>query len=499
MSVKKKSLKLNFILNAILTVSTFLFPLITFPYVSRMLLPEGLGKVDFAISVATYLSMFAQLGIPTYGIRICSQESDDKIQLSRTVHELLFINTAMCILTYSVFAVALFTIPKFTEDKLLFIITATTVLFNAIGAEWLYRAIEQYKYITIRSIVFKFVALIAIFALVHSPEDYHVYSGIAIFATSASNILNFINLRKHVSMRYLGGYDIKRHIKPVLLFFAMSCATTVYTYLDTIMLGFIKDDDAVGYYTVAVKIKTILVSLITSLGTVLMPRASYFIAHNEMDKFRAIIKKAISFVMLAAVPFTVYFILFASEGITFLSGDEYRASVLPMQIVMPTLIFIGLSNISGIQMLIPMGREKSVLYSVMIGAIANLIVNCFTIPLFGATGAAIGSLTAEAVVFLVQFIMLRKELVQAYRAVRYIPLVLGTALGGTAAYFTKWINLSAIESLELTMFIRLAISAVIFFGIYFAVLLIFKEPLVWEVIGQFLGKIKGLLHKKKAN
>ncbi len=496
MSQKKKSLKLNFIMNAILTVSTFLFPLITFPYVSRVLLPEGLGKVDFAISVATYLSMFAQLGIPTYGIRICSQESDDKIQLSRTVHELIFINTAMSMLAYAIFAVALFAVPKFAEDKLLFIITSATVLFNAIGAEWLYRAIEQYKYITVRSIVFKFIALIAIFVLVHSPQDYHIYGGIAIFATSASNVLNFINLRKHVSMRFIGGYDIKRHMRPVLIFFAMSCATTIYTYLDTIMLGFIKDDDIVGYYTVAVKIKTILVSLITSLGTVLMPRASYFVSHNEMDKFRAIIKKAISFVMLSAVPFTVYFILFASEGITFLSGNNYQASVLPMQIVMPTLVFIGLSNISGIQMLIPMGKERAVLLSVMVGAVSNLIVNCFTIPMFGATGAAIGSLVAEGVVLAVQFALLRNELVPIYRAIRYLPLLIGVTLGSVVSYFTKWIDLSNIESLELFMFIRLAVSAIVFFGIYFAVLLISKEPLVYEVIGQFLGKIKGKVQTK---
>ncbi len=489
MSKKQKSLKLNFIMNAILTVSTFLFPLITFPYVSRVLLPEGLGKVDFAVSVATYLSMFAQLGIPTYGIRICSQESDDRIQLSRTVHELLIINTSMCAITYVIFGIALFTVPKFAEDRLLFIITGSTVLFNSIGAEWLYRAIEQYKYITVRSIIFKFIALIAIFALVHSPADYHIYGGIAIFAASASNVLNFINLRKHVSMRYLGGYDIKRHLRPVFIFFAMSCATTVYTYLDTIMLGFIKDDDVVGYYTVAVKIKTILVSLITSLGTVLMPRASYFIAHNEMDKFRSIIKKAINFVMLSAIPLTVYFILYAFEGIMFLSGAEYEPSVFPMQIVMPTLLFIGLSNISGIQMLIPMGREKTVLFSVIVGAVVNLVVNCFTIPLFGAAGAAIGSLTAEAVVLAVQFIILRKELISIYASVRYIPIVLGTALGGFASFFTK--------SMGWGMFLRLAVSAVIFFGIYLVVLIIFREPLINEILKQGMSKIKGRLHKEE--
>ena len=487
MSSKPKSLRLNFIMNAILTVSSFLFPIITFPYVSRVLMPDGTGKVNLAISVATYFSMLAQLGIPTYGIRICSQESDDKIQLSRTVQELLIINSVMSAFSYIVFAIMLFTVPKFSDDKALYIIVSSIVLFNTIGAEWLYRAIEQYKYITIRSIIFKTVALIATFILIKKPDDYIIYGGISIFASSASNILNFINLRKHVFMRPMGEYDFKRHFRAIFIFFAMSCATTVYTNLDTVMLGFMKTDDQVGFYTAAVKIKTILVSLITSLGTVLMPRATYFIAHNKIKEFYSISKKAINFVMLTAIPFTVYFIIFAREGIMFLSGGAFEGAIVPMQIIMPTLLFIGLSNITGIQMLVPLGKENMVLLSEIVGAIVDLIINIILIPPMGAVGAAIGTLVAEVAVLLVQYFALHGSVNDALKSVRYITVTIGVALGSVASLWVK--------QLELRNMFKLTISAVIFFGIYAIVLTVLKEPLTVEIEGQAIKKIKSFLHR----
>ena len=139
------------IMNAILTMSSFIFPLITFPYASRVLLPSGTGKVAFANSVITYFTMFAQLGIPTYGIRACAKSRDDKIQLSKIVHELLCINIITCFCMYIAFIVMLFTVPRLNQDLSLFLIMGISIGLNAIGVEWLYKALEQYSYITIRS------------------------------------------------------------------------------------------------------------------------------------------------------------------------------------------------------------------------------------------------------------------------------------------------------------------------------------------------------------
>ena len=160
---KNKSIKLNFIMNVILTMSSFIFPLITFPYVSRILLPEGTGKVSFATSLISYFSMFAQLGIPTYGIRACAKVRDDKEELTRTTQELVIINFVMSVISYTALAVALMLVPRLREERALYIIVSLTIAFNVIGMEWMYKALEQYTYITIRSIIFKFVALIVMF------------------------------------------------------------------------------------------------------------------------------------------------------------------------------------------------------------------------------------------------------------------------------------------------------------------------------------------------
>ena len=275
---KTKSLKLNFIMNTILTMSQFIFPLITFPYVSRILLPEGTGKVSFATSVVSYFAMFAQLGIPTYGIRACAKIRDNREKLTKTVQELFIINFTMSLIAYVALFGAIALVPRLQQDKSLFLIVSLTILFNAIGMEWLYKALEQYTYITIRSIIFKFIALVAMFALIHQKSDYVIYGGISILAASASNIFNFFHVHKYVSLKPVGNYNFKQHFNAVAVFFAMSCATTIYTHLDTVMLGFMTSDVDVGYYNAAVKIKSILVSIVTSLGVVLLPRASYYVA-----------------------------------------------------------------------------------------------------------------------------------------------------------------------------------------------------------------------------
>ena len=480
---------LNFVMNAILTMSQFLFPLITFPYISRILLPTGTGKVSFATSVVSYFALFAQLGIPTYGIRACAKVRDDRKALERTVQELFLINLIMSILAYIVLFLAIAFVPRMRQEKALFLIVGLTILFNAIGMEWLYKALEQYTYITVRSIIFKLIAVVAMFVLVHEQKDYVIYGGISILAASASNVFNFFHAHKYVSIKPVGSYNFRQHLKPIVIFFAMSCAATIYTNLDTVMLGFMTSDAEVGYYNAAVKIKSILVSVVTSLGVVLLPRASYYVECKLMDKFCRITHVALNFVILISVPLTVYFILFAKEGIFFLSGAEYEASIVPMQIIMPTLLFIGLTNIMGIQTLIPLGKEKVVLYSEIAGAVADLLLNVALIPSMASAGAAIGTVVAEGVVFAVQFWALRKEVLSSYQKVRYGTIVLALAL---AIASCLWVKTTALGS-----FASLLVSAILFFAVYGGVLVLRKEPLAWQMAEKVRQMLFSELKKRK--
>ena len=485
--VKQKSITINFIMNAILSMSAFIFPLITFPYVSRVLLPVGTGKVSFAASVVMYFSMFAQLGIPTYGIRACAKVRDNKEELTRTVHEILVINAIMCAISYVVFFVALFNVPKMQQDKALFLVVGSTLFFNTIGMDWLYRGLEKYTYITITSVVFKIIGVIVMFLTVHQQSDYVIYGGITIFAAVGSNILNFINAHKYISFKPVGNYKFGRHLKAVFTFFGMSVATTIYTNLDTVMLGFLKSDAEVGYYNAAVRIKGILVSIVTSLGTVLLPRAAYYLEHDLKDAFLNITKKALNFVLIVATPMLVYFAAYAYEGITFLSGEAYGASVVPMQVVMPTLLFIGMSNVLGLQMLVPMGKEKVVLHSEIAGAVVDLIINILLIPKLGAVGAAIACTLAELTVWMYQLVALKELVLDSYRKMSYGKV--GCALI-VATLLSIWMkNLVIVESIVWNCFFILALSAITFFGVYFVLLFVMKEKFVREITEGLLRKV----------
>lgn len=477
-----KSVKFNFIMNSILTASAMIFPIITYPYVSRILQPEGIGTVSFANSVITYFSMFAQLGVPMYGIRACAKVRDDKEKLTRTVQEIMMINMITCLVVYIAFFCSLYFVPQFRQEKILYLIMGSLILFNTVGVEWLYKGLEQYSYITVRSIVFKFIALLAMFLLVHEKEDYVIYGGITIFAAAGSNVLNFINLRKYVYLRPVGAYDFRQHIKPISIFFAMSIATTVYTNMDNVMLGFIKGTTENGYYDAAVKIKNILVSFVSSLGTVLLPRVSYYIQTGEREEFSRITKKALNFVFLLSVPLCVYFIIFARSSIYLLSGTLFENSILPMRLIMPTLVFIGLTNIIGLQILVPLGKENQVLYSEIAGAAVNIIVNMLLIPRMGAAGAAIGTVLAEIMVFIVQVYALKDVVVRILKKISYWKIATALLL---ASFASVWVS-----SMNWGDFLILLFSALLFFGVYVLALIVFREKLVKEILDDMLRIVK---------
>jgi len=476
-----KSLKKNFFLNCILTGSSILFPVLTFPYVSRILLPSGMGVVSFALSVVAYFDLFAQLGIPTYGIRACARVRQDRVALSRTVHEILTINLVTMLVSYAVLLLSIFFVPKFREERTLYLIVSATMLLSTFGMEWLYKALEQYTYITLRSLFFKFLAMIGMFLLIHEQSDYVIYGGISIFASSASNVLNFIHARRFIDFHFLGEYQYSRHFKPILIFFAMACATTVYTNLDTVMLGVIQNDSEVGLYNSAVKIKCVLVSVVTSLGAVMLPRVSSYIEKGRKDEFWRLSKKALNFVILLSVPLALFFMIYSRPSIYLLSGGAFEGAIFPMRVIMPTLVFIGVTNVLGIQILVPMMKEQMVLYSSIAGAVVNLIANVGLIPSYGATGAAIGTVLAEFAVLVVQYLSLKHHVSDLFRSICYGKIIVALIAGMLAAIWTLWANFSN--------FVTLFLSAALFFGVYGAVLILTGEPLVTEILSTFKAKL----------
>lgn len=465
---KIKSIKFNFIMNFILTASNFIFPLITFPYVSRVLLASGNGKIAFVSSVANYFGMVASLGVPTYGIRVCAQVRDDKEKLSKTTQELIFIHAIMTFIVLVFFFISVMTIGKFYQEKELMFINGISLLLNVLGVNWLYSALEQYQYITVRSILFKIISVILMFALVHQKSDYIIYGAVTVFAAAGSNVFNFIHLHKHVKLKKHKNYNLKQHIKPIVVFFAQSVAITVYTNLDNVMLGFLKNDTQVGLYTAAMKIKTILVSLVTSLGTVLMPRLSYYINQKKHDEFMRLIKNSVTIVLILSLSLSSFFIIMAKPSILFLSGEGYLDAVLAMQIIIPSIIFIGLSNITGLQILTPLGKENIVLLSVIVGAIVDLVLNYIFIPFMGSAGASIGTLVAEIAVLIVQLYYIKTMKIKIFDKKNTIKLLL-------ALFLSFFVLIIFIKSTNLTNLKQLLLGGCIFFGLEIIVLVLEKE------------------------
>lgn len=485
---KQKSIKLNFIMNTILTLSSFIFPLITFPYVARILLPEGMGKVAMATSVIAYFALLARLGIPMYGIRACAGVRDDRLQLSKMVQELFLINLGMAGISYTLLFITVFAVPKFAEERTLYFVMSITILLEALGVEWLYKALEEYRYITIRSIIFKFVALAATFLFIHTKQDYVIYGAISILAASASNLLNFYNLRKYISFKVFPDYSFKPHLKPVLIFFATTCAIVIYTQLNTVILGLMKTNADIGLYDSAMKIKNILVSVVTALGAVLLPRASYYVKQGLFEEFSRISSKAVHFVCLIALPLIAYFTLFATNGIHFLSGERFDGAILPMQIILPTIFLIGLTNIIGIQILVPLGKEKEVFYSVAGGGFVDLAACLYLIPSYAVVGAALSNLLAELMVFMLQFYYVSKcrgkvNVAKAFESVEYGKIFLAIVVAMGVSWQCKTIAWKD--------FYVLFLSGTVFFAVYGICLYVLKEKFFMEL----LAPIRRKLHK----
>ena len=486
---KVHSVKYNFIMNFILTASGFIFPLITFPYVSRVLMETGTGKVAFVSAYVNYFLMVAQLGIPTYGVRACARVRDDKEKLSKTYQELMLINLCMTLVVTGVYFVTLFTIPQLFENRTMFYINSATFFLTFIGSNWLFQALEQYDYITIRSIIFKIISVVLMFIFVRHAGDYVVYSAITMLAAVGSNVLNFFRARRYVSFKRFGGYDLKRHMKPIMILFAQSLAISIYTNLDTIMLGFMKDDAQVGYYNAATRVKIILVSLVTSLGNVLLPRMSYYVKQGLKKDFYRIMIKALNFALFMSIPLALFLFISSSDCLRVLAGSRYDPATLTLSLLSLTLIPIGITNVLGIQVLTPLEDEKHVMLSVVAGAVTDFVLNWIFITAWGATGAAASTLIAEVVVLIMQMRFAR-NITRPVR--RYIKIPKYVITGLCAAAPTFLIHLIPFPHAV----INLIIEAAVFFGIYMGILYLAKDKMLTETLGAARRKLRSKAGKK---
>lgn len=457
-----------------------LFPLITFPYVCRVIEADGIGQINFFQSIISYISLFTCLGIPMYAIREIARDRSDVVQMNRTAMEILLLHSMLTLVGYAIVAILCLTVPQIQVNIPLFLILSLTIFFTAIGCEWFYQGIEDFKYITIRGLIIKTVSVVLLFIFVKSKTDLLYYGCYTVFGVLGGNIFNFFRLRKYIHRENIifSELHIKRHIKPVLKVFSFSVVTSIYLQLNTVLLGFLKNALAVGYFAAATKVMQMLLMMSSCLGSVMMPRASHLIAENKENEFNRLIQKSYDFTLAVALPMTIGLIFCAPSLIMALCGVKFEHSILPSQIIAPIILMVAISNVFGIQVLFPKGKTNIVTLCCGIGAVADLILNLCLIPFFSYIGTSIAYLGAEVATTVSMYFIGRRYIPIIYFKKSHLTYALGCIVMALALY-----GISLLQLPTLTILLLQGCCGVL---AYFIILCICKD----EMLVQILSKIK---------
>ena len=479
---KEKSLNKNMIMSTILTLSNFIFPLITYSYVARIISPSGIGKVAFVNSVLSYFIYIASLGIPSYGLRECAKLRNDKEKLSKTFQELLIINLVSTMFAYILLFIVIISVNKLYNYKILFLIMSSQIFLNSIGVEWLYQALEEYSYITIRSVFFKVIGVLLTFILIKSPDDILWYGFLTIFAASANYICNFINIHKYITFKKFKNYNLKKHFKPIFSLLTASIIISIYANFDIVMLGFISSEYEVGLYNAALKIKSILLSLSTAITAVMIPRISYYIQKKDEKGINKLLIKSLQISLLIAFPVCIYCLLFSKNILLFVCGISYIEAENTLKLLMILILPLILTNLFGNQILIPFGKENRFSQSVFIGMWINLILNLLLIPKYGASGAAFGSIITE--IWNVFWMShnekkYKKLFIKNIKFLNYLFSITVSSLGSSIVYMLCQ---------KYGIFIQLVLTSIVYFTTYYIILIILKEPILYNTVQKLLKK-----------
>lgn len=460
----------------ILFISNSIFPLISYSYASKILLPSGIGKISFVDSLFAYFIFLAGLGIHAYGRREVAKTRNRKYQLSKLTHELFVITIIATLISYLLLFLSILCIPKVRAYTVLIAIMAPEIILNRAGVEWFYQGLEEYTYITVRSIIFKVISLILLFVLVKSVEDLYYYAFVHVFTTNASNICNLINVRKFIYLSPLKNYNFSKHLKPIFILFAASLAVAIYGHCDVTMLGFISSDYDVGIYDAALKIKSIIVAASTALMVALIPRVSYFFYNNKEKEALEILTDSLRISFLFSIPLCVFTFIFCKQIIIAVSGAKFIAASNTLRVLTLCSIALNITYLCGVQILVPIGQEKKYSQSVIIGLFIDIILNFMLIPAYGALGAAISTLITEIwnVIWMGAscFKYIRHIISNLQIFLYTIPLLLSTVVTLIVYSITQ----------KMDLYFMLIVLGSVYFGTYFIQLFALKEHLIWSII-----------------
>ena len=477
----RKSLKLNMVLNTIKSIMGILFPLITFPYASRILEVENIGKYNFCVSIISYFVLLAGLGVSSYAIREGAKIKNDQNKLFAFCSDMVVIEIISSLFSYCVFLVLLISVEKLSDYAILLLILSAQILFKMIDVEWIYSIFEDYTFITIRSICIQIISFIALFLFVHTSKDLIIYT----LLTTLSNVgiigINWVFSKNYFKIRFVKTRKLKQHLKPIFIFFAISIATTIFVNSDTTVLGFLADNYHVGLYSVSVKVYTVVKTLLSSVIVVSIPRLSALLGKHDMEGFNKVAQNIYKTLITFIIPAIVGICILRKEIILTISGDAYIEAASSLVILAFALLFSLGSWFWGHCILVPVGKENVVFKATAASAITNLILNFVLIPFGAENAAAFTTVIAEAL----SFLWSRKEAIKCVKKFDITSLIIKVIIGCVGllviALLIKGLKLNKILS---------TILITIFGGIiYFIIELVLKNEMVIDFLIPLLKRV----------
>lgn len=480
---KEKSIGINAVLNGLKTVLSVIFPLITYPYAARVLQVENIGKVDFANSIVNYFVLLAGLGISTYAIREGSRVRDSDEKLEKFTSEIFSINAVSTLVSMVTLVVVVIGVPKFHSYVLIIAVQSLAIVGNLIGVTWLYSIVEDYGYITVRSLVTHIVALVLMFLFVHDEGDYVFYAATTVVANAGANIFNFYHAKKYVKIKFTRELNLNQHFKPLMIIFASTVTTTIYVNSDTTLLGFLSGDYYVGLYSTAVKVYTVLKSCIAAIILVSLPRLSNYIATDKRDNYRITANKIFRMFVVIMLPAIVGVFMVSDQIILVVGGESYTAATTSLRILSISLIFALLATYFTNAVLLPEKQETVVLKGAVMSALVNIGLNFLLLPIFNQNGAAFTTVLAELVMCVYQYLYVRQ-----YLKIKVSAQYTGSIILGCIFIVAVCI---VIDKLILGFVINLILKIAISVLIYVGTLILFKNEAAMELLNS------SFLHKRR--
>ncbi len=397
--MSSRSIKKNTIYNAIKTCSGIVFPLITFPYVSRVLLAESLGKINFSSSIVGYFSLIASLGVSTYAVRECSKVKDDSKRLSITASEIYTINAYSTLIACALLLLTLLFARRLDNYRTLILIQSSGIVFTTFGADWINNVAEDFGFITLRTLGFNILSVFLMFMLVKKPDDYITYAVITLVASMGANVTNILYRRKYCRIRLVRNPQFGVHLKPIMMLFSLQLIQTIYVSSDVTILGLVRTVTEVGWYSAAVKIYSLIQTLMNSVVLVVLPQLSQAYANEDYIKANGLLRYSLNFIVGLGLPCLIGVNVVAPEVIMLLAGESFLACVPSLRILTFALFWSFLGGFLGNLIMIPSGREDVSLASSVVSAIVNLVLNLVLIPRWGIEAAAATTTVSMAIGF----------------------------------------------------------------------------------------------------